>query len=261
MFGHTVCVRPGQSCVDGDVGGTKQGEDIVKLGVILPTFVYDNTRAALAAAMFPTLLNTRIEGLTEKPMLTIMYKPPSVPFTYPTDEQFNEKFVFERLLDPPEVSGVDQTLAWGTTHMFDNGADTVTWLGDDSLLHPDWLFQLEALINRHPEARAWSVYRSAYEMVHRTLWQDEEGSGDVRVRSIGYTLTFSKKEWRGWGVDWRRGYWDCADGNTLDLCHIHDRPGERWVTGVSYAQHTGRWGVHCRPEIPEYAVAFQGVGA
>jgi hypothetical protein len=154
------------------------------------------------------------------------------------------------------LQGTEQTLAFGTTWLFDDfNLDYVTWMGDDALFHPMWLWKLEQLVKRHPEARSWSVYRSAYEWIHRTL--SDEGE-DVLVRSIcGHGLTFSRNEWREWGVDWRTVHAGGPDELTLDLMHWEQRRGERWVTKDSWLQHTGKVGVHCSEQTPEFARNFQ----
>ena len=155
------------------------------------------------------------------------------------------------------LNGTEQTLAFGTQWLIDNfGLEYITWMGDDALFHPMWLWKLEGLIKRHPAAKSWSVYHSAYEFVHRTLRTEE----DILVRSIcGHGMTFSREEWKEWGIDWKKGMWCCCQGDTLDLCHSEWRTGERWVTNKSYIQHTGKVGVHCHEGIPEYAKDFEPV--
>jgi hypothetical protein len=101
------------------------------------------------------------------------------------------------------------------------------------------------------------VYRSSFEWFHRTL--DEAGE-DVSVRSIcGHGLTMTKQEWTEWGIDWKVGAWGCPYGDTLDLVHMHEREGERWVTKQSFLEHTGKEGVHATVDTPEYARNFVAV--
>ena len=166
-------------------------------------------------------------------------------------------FDLECIPDPQEVKGTEQTLAYGTQYLLDRGVDYVTWMGDDALFNPLWHQKLKELVVAKPDALAWSVYRSAYDEFHPTL---EVNGHYVKVGSIcGHGMTFSKEEWKRWGIDWRLGAWYCHRGDTLDLHHAQFREGERWVTKVSYVEHTGRVGLHCRAHIPEYAVDFQGV--
>ena len=221
--------------------------------MVLPTWVYDGRRRELAATAFESLAKTMRPS---EPALLLVVRKSSI-FEEPTLPQgdFGETVCVD---EPPEVGGTEQTLAWGTQYIFDNWPEVThaVWLGDDALFNPRWLIELEALIGRHPDARAHSVYRSAYEQIHKTLIETES---DAMVRSLcGHGLTFTREEWRAWGIDWRHGkIWSCpTGGETLDLYHSWARPGERWVTRQSYVQHTGLWGVHCRPGIPEHAQNF-----
>jgi hypothetical protein len=128
-------------------------------------------------------------------------------------------------------------------------------MGDDAQFHPEWLIQLLALRERHPDAVAWSVYRSNHERFHAPLVFEDE---DVLVRSIcGHGLTMSAREWVEWGIDWKKGYWTGGGGDTLDLVHAEQRAGKRWVTRKSYVEHTGwRKGMHCDGSEKEYAQEF-----
>jgi len=154
------------------------------------------------------------------------------------------------------LEGTEQTLAFGTQWLLDNfSVDYVTWMGDDALFNSFWLWKLKELIERHPNAVSWSVYRSAYEWIHKTLKEDGE---DILVRSIcGHGLTFSREEWKTWGIDWHKKAWWAPAGDTLDLVHVAERQGERWVTKRSYIQHTSpHEGTHCTAATPEFAREF-----
>ncbi len=224
-------------------------------GVVLPSFVYDEERRRLATKCFETLVNTK--SPTERPALLLLIHPSE--YEYPEGERFGI-FDLTKIHDPVEVSGTEQSLAFGTSVSLNECRDIthVVWMGDDSAFSPYWLQELESLIGRHPEARSWSVYRSYYEAVHKTLHVDEL---DARPSSIcGHGMTFSRHEWNEWGINWRDGKeWSSPLGSTLDMHHVCNRPGERWVTKRSYVNHTGLEGVHCRPTIPEHARDFVGV--
>jgi len=225
----------------------------MKFGVVLPTWVYSRARQSWADAAFRDLVRTRIPS--ETPHLLLLLGPSD--YKYPIDE-LGKVFHCAAFPQPENVAGTEQTLAWGTQYIFDNFPDIThaVWMGDDAAFHSDWLIELEALIQRHPEARSWSVYRSAHTTYHATI--REEGT-DVLVKSIcGHGMTFSREEWAAWGIDWRHGkMWVCpTGGETLDLHHPWARPGERWVTRQSYVDHTGRTGFHCQPHIPEWAQNF-----
>ena len=113
------------------------------------------------------------------------------------------------------------------------------------------------------------MYHSAHQKYHQDL---EVGlpvvgfvmhGNDVCVRSVcGHGMTFTREEWKAWGIDWRHGNdWANAGplgGSTLDLHHAFYRPGERWVTEKSYIDHVGKHGLHVTPETPEYALNFMG---
>jgi hypothetical protein len=224
----------------------------LKFGIVLPTWIYSRNRQFLADAAFASLAET--QPATEKPYLLQLVK--SGQSGYPT-QALQKPFNCIVVPDPENVSGTEQTLAYGTQWILDETpADYVVWLGDDALFNPRWLIELEGLIGRHPEARAWSVYRSAYEQIHKTLVETES---DAMVRSLcGHGMTFTREEWAAWGINWRQGkMWSNPHGGeTLDLHHVWARPGERWATRRSYIDHTGKTGFHCQPQIPEYARDF-----
>lgn len=225
----------------------------MKLGIVLPSWMYSEERKRLASAAFYSLMET--EPLPVETKLLLLVKSGRSQDYLPVLDGLSRRFSVILKTDDG-LNGTEQTLAYGTYFLFENfGMDYVTWMGDDALFHPLWLWKLEGLIKRHPRAKSWSVYRSSYEWVHKTL--DDSGE-DVLVRSIcGHGMTLSQKEWKEWGVDWRTGRWGCDWGDTLDLVHFVTREGERWVTKESWLDHTGKTGVHCTTAIPEYAKNFQ----
>ena len=224
----------------------------MRLGIVLPSYLYSPERKKLAADTFYSLM--KIEPLQLPTKLLLLVKQGHVQDYSGVVDGLSEKFGVILKTDEG-LRGTEQTLAFGTQWLFENfGVDYVTWMGDDALFHSMWLWQLEGLVKRHPEAKSWSVYRSVFEWVHKTL--DDSGE-DVLARSIcGHGMTLSRKEWMEWGVDWKKVS-SALDVDTLDLCHFWERPGERWVTKKSYVQHTGKVGVHCTKETPEYARDFQ----
>lgn len=222
-------------------------------GIVLPSYVYNGSRAQLATVAFDSLAKT-LPGEKKAKLLLILKLSPH--YVHETG-RFQDNFDLEVLPDPSGVYGTESTLAWGTEHLFEQGCDTVTWMGDDALFHPEWILKLRELINAKSDAKAWSVYRSNYTAVHQTIKED----GDyVQVSSVcGHGFTVSRREWELWGVKWFHGpAWISPYGDTLDMHHIFVRSGERWVTSKSYVDHTGRTGLHCQPHIPEYAMNFQG---
>jgi len=251
----------------------------MRFGLVLPTWIYNDERLRLARPAFASLRLTKCP--TYSPYLLVLHKGDwdagLLGFDigdhgHGTSKRFGEFMVFG-IPEPPVVSGTEQTLAYGTEMMLEfPEVSHIVWMGDDALFNPDWLIELEALIERHPSAVSWSVYHSAYQGVHRDLEVracERHGRGgpfhrpgyDVLVRSIcGHGMTFTREEWTAWGVHWTQGKeWSSARGTTLDMHHACNREGERWVTKESYVEHTGRSGKHCIPEIPEYATEFVGL--
>lgn len=229
----------------------------MKLGIVLPSWIYSAERRKLADATFASLMQT--EPLEKDTRLLLLVKvghtKEYVDYVHALTKNFS---VILKAEDEQTCKGTEQTLAFGTSWLFKaTDVEYITWMGDDALFHPMWLWKLESLIKRRPAARSWSVYRSAYEWIHRTLQETDE---DVLVRSIcGHGLTFSRNEWEAWGIDWRTVHAGGPDELTLDLMHYEARVGERWVTKQSWIQHTGKEGVHCSKDIPEFARDFQMV--
>lgn len=227
----------------------------MKFGIVLPSWLYSDERKKLAQKTFHSLASTF--SLADESALLLLVKRGTVQ-NY-TQEMNSLSWRFKVLLRTDEgIDGTEQTLAYGTQYLLDNSdVQYITWMGDDALFHPLWLRKLSELVERHPEAKAWSVYRSSFEFVHRTMKVDGD---DVLVRSIcGHGMTFSREEWKTWGIEWQRpDTWEWEPGATMDIMHPHQRPGERWVTKESWVEHTGRTGLHCTPDVPEYARDFQG---
>lgn len=232
----------------------------MRFGIVLPTWIYKPERALLADACFRSLLRTLGPG-GQKPLLVLLIK--ATEYVYPIESL---RDVFELVVTPQDASGltfkgVSQPLVYGTDLAFRNGVDFAVHFNDDSLVHPDWLVHLAGLIQRRSRAIAWSVYRSAHTLIHKELRFD---GPDVLVRSInGDGYTFSRSEWIAWNQRWQEHAWPDNPKDTvvtLDYRHYLERAGERWVTKISYLEHTGRDGIHCTPGIPEWAQEFAGIG-
>lgn len=228
----------------------------MQIGIILPSYMYSFERKRLATNAFYSLMRT--ETLQRQTTLLLLVKAGHAVDYASVVEGLAAKFRVILKTDDG-LEGTEQTLAFGTSWALENlGVDTIVWMGDDALFNPLWLWKLAGLMQRHPKAKSWSVYRSAFEWLHRTL--DDSGE-DVRVRSIcGHGMSFTKKEWEEWGVDWRKLPNEVEEEQiTLDILHSEQRPGERWVTKESWLQHTGKVGVHCKATTPEFARDFKPV--
>jgi len=232
----------------------------MRFGVVLPTHCYNHQRFVWAVAAFQSLAKT-IRPVAQ-PVLLIIEHPDSLMRKSPHLLYNPPVFSIHIVEQPVEIGGTEQTLAWGTEKLFmQHDVCHCVWMGDDALFHPNWLVELESLVLRHPDAKAWSVYRSAHVRHHATIRFDEHD--DVLVKSLcGHGMTFTRKEWTEWGILWTQGQrWPVpSGGNTLDLHHAYHRPGERWCTKKSYVEHTGTIGVNVAPGIPEHAQEFVGVG-
>ena len=230
----------------------------MKFALVMPTWIRQESRALLANECFRTLMQTEIGASIERPLLILLIRP--IDYQYPLEE-LRRKFsvsVMPQHHEGFEFYGCDQPMVYGCQLAVEMGAEYLVHLGDDTLFNPHWLTCLKSLIERRPHAVAWSVYRSAHVAVHRTIREEEV---DVLVRSInGNGLTVSVEEWKAWGMKWDVGgpYWLSENGTTLDMHHLTNRLGERWVSKRSWIEHAGREGTHVQPHIPEYAIDFVG---
>jgi hypothetical protein len=241
---------------------------MIKFGLVLVSYIYSPERAAWADRSFFGLGRTNTEGLGYKPAMQFTYKtPPTVPFDYfRYVVEWTSKFDGRATEEPAEVKGLDPIVIWSFNKMVAERPDVshLILLTDDVLYHPDWLLQMHGLVERHPDARAWTVYRSSYIRHHKTVKYDE-WADDHSVTSIAGIGCMTRQEWQEYAPDWRRGHGgfpvpeENGGGNTLDLHHAYARPGERWATGKSYWQHIGMKGTHGNSNC-ETAADFVGEG-
>jgi hypothetical protein len=220
--------------------------------LVLPSYVYNPKRKVWADAAFASLLKT---DYPIKPYLILVEK--ETGYQYPI-EALKAKFHVHVIPDNLKVTGTETTLCFGTTYGFQVcGTDYAVWLGDDALFHPQWLKELNNLIGRHPNAQSWSVYHSSREDIHRPLVTTET---DIQTTCLcGHGLTWSKEEWKVVEpqLNWdSQGSWPSPAGDTIDLWHSWQRPGERWCTRRSYIDHTGTEGAHVTLAIQEHGIGF-----
>ena len=247
-----------------------------KFGCILPTYLYSAERRAMAERSYASLARTEIPEAdrplrvfvvaVDGPAGDVALKGFAPFFDLQPDTRIwllkaGAAMGMKVWLQPSGISGPDMAVAWIAEKFFAETDYThVIELADDMVYNPAWFVALQDLVARHPQARAWSVYRSAHVRHHRTL---QQVGGDHLVTSLaGNGTCWTREEWAAWGVTWQSGSWpNPVSGNTLDLHHGYFRPGERWATDKSFMQHIGVTnGLHVVKGIPEHAVNFAGEG-
>lgn len=231
----------------------------MKIAIVMPTWIRQH-RVEYADKCFPSFLMTVKPANVDLALLLLVK---SGIYTYPFGELRRKCWLTVDQQEKYGFRGCDQPMVFGCELACDMGADILIQLGDDTLFHPLWLVNLQETILKYPDARAWSVCRSANTAIHRTL--REEGD-HVFVASInGNGLTLSSEEWASWGLrwqdanDWEEPYWRSPQGHkTLDMHHVEARPGHRVVTRSSYIEHIGYDGTWCKPGSLEHAMNFVG---
>lgn len=264
----------------------------MKLGLVIPVAAENGQRLRWAEASLRSLCRT-LMGKEQSMVTLFVVKNMSgmlSPFirsvlsrSYSVEQPFNAK-------------SIDSCNIWGWHKIIEDSPDvthlamgTVDWI-----YHPRWYRELEALVSRHPSARSWWVYRSAFEQYHKTLKVD----GDVMVRSINAGGCFPADDFRKWNPDYREFRLDpprvtwaeydetsglmCYESNgsrinlrrgdtgpdsmvpvnrglTLDLYDPWFRQGERWVTKRSWILNIGIEGENQHLDAPEYAVDWVGL--
>lgn len=217
------------------------------IAFILPSYPINQERVAWAGRSFASLAKTKI--LNYKPRIVMVARAGACdPRTlFPKMQQFD----VEILEQPKQITFIDAAFTWGLDHLFRN-YPCITHGGilqDDFIYNENWLRELDALINRHPKALNWWVYRSNNEKYARTIKSDRM---DMLVTCINGPGVMTREEWQAWGLDYH------AVDFGLDVTHPKHRPGERWVTAKSYIQSIGIRGTHNTPEEGEVAIDFAG---
>jgi len=231
-----------------------------KFGFVLPSYIASPEREAIAVRSYSSLAQSIIPDEDQAlPVFVVVVGMNSMNLAIEylmADNRFRAHIKAQ----PVEVSGLDPSLAWIVEKLFaETECSHIVELADDMIYHPQWFIKLKALVERHPDARAWNVYRSAHTRHHRTIRQSDDEYQDHLVTSMaGNGTCWTREEWNVWGVNWKQGpTWPVpTGGDTLDLHHAYFRPGDRWATDKSYMQHIGIIGVHCHPGTPEHALNF-----
>lgn len=217
-------------------------------------------RAAMVRRCMESLAKTDVRGISCVLQITYKYS-----VYLPFEEYAKILWSTFRVTCLPDevlqVSGQGPLSTMSANHLL-GGDDLIThlvFMYDDFIYNPAWLRQLDTLIARHPDARAWSVYRSSYTRHHRILVRD--ANGDCLMSMHDGVGCVTKQEW----MDYREQHQHALDfsvpptfnggGCTFD-CHInYARPGERWATGKDYWENLG---VHSFLGRADMAVDFVG---
>jgi hypothetical protein len=224
----------------------------MRFGIVLPCHIFADYREANAGRSFDSLAMTSIEGLL-RPVLLFVMKPGERTESIVGAHHFPQ---FDRVpaYQPENAKDVDAAVAYGFEYLV-AGMPFLTHIlhvCDDFVYNPNWLIELQGLIERHPDGIAWSVYRSGYKANH---WTMSEHGDDLKVNSISSTGAITAEEWRSWGIDYRSFP---RDSMTLDILHGRQRTGDRWVTRKSYVQQLIGQGVHSNPACPDQSLEFVG---
>ena len=226
----------------------------MRFGIVIPTYLYADERVVWAQRSLASLART--EEIDHTPDIMFVVKRGIVPFRgILPDGGFSGIANPLVMREPEDAQGGCAALCWGFDQLLKCFSDIthVMFLGDDFVYHPSWLRQQQELIQRHPDAVSWYVYRSSNTRYHRTI--REEGP-DCLVTNISGPGCFSRAEWIQWGQKYRD--YPRADGMTMDIAHERERPGERWVTRASYIQQIGVRGRHNNAGECDEALEFVG---
>jgi hypothetical protein len=270
----------------------------MRFGFTFPSWIYDAQRFDYCARSLASLARTDVSGLDGPIPFVAVIKP--TPEPWDSAAQVEQAVLpFEKVVIPQPTDNEtgDGASFWGYDYLVRHFPEVthMACISNDWLFSKNWLHALKALIERHPHAKAWWVYRSAYEEFHKTLCIEPP---DVLVRSISGGGCFSREaydgmlynygSWRrvpprvanchldensgtlgvvlvnGQGYDLPKGtiypgtHFTTLHGLSFDLYDPFIRPGERWVTESSYILNIGVQGINQNPSQPEVAVNFVG---
>lgn len=237
QYGDT---RPKKKCIN------------MKFGFILTS---RPNRPELMDRSFKSLIKTDTQGL-ERPIIQLVHRAPWNPYVqYVTQLQKNWDVISTE--DPPNMYGVNMIFPhFGDKLVKETDITHIGFLVDDFIYNPLWLLQLAWLIDRHTDAKAWSVYRSRYIRHHKVLRTDDYG--DVVMSMHDCVGTMTREEWLEYAASKVKDF-TCPDemggGNTIDIHHAYARPGDRWATGRDYMENLGR---HSGIEQYDCAIDFVG---
>jgi len=227
----------------------------MKFGLVLVSYVYNQERATIASRTLTSLAKTNVEPLPP-PILQCSFRTSGFDYSQYI-EDLNKKFRVIVDDDVPGSSGnLNSFVSCTANKLLENKEVThIVFLYDDFVYNTEWLQELYKLIFRHPDARAWSVYRSAYVRSHRILRTEYTDCVMTMHDGLG---CLERWEWEEYiattNGDFSVG--SClGGGNTIDIHHACARLGDRWATGRDYWQNIG---VHMYLGKQDQAIDFVG---
>jgi|HubBroStandDraft_5_1064220.scaffolds.fasta_scaffold00774_6 hypothetical protein len=229
-------------------------EVAMKFGVVLVSKVSNPERASVADRVLRSYARTNIAEL-ERPTMRLVVGHSDFSYAqYVAELQANWDVVLEE--DNNIHGGISSIVARAGDRIVENHPEVthIVFGYDDLVVNVEWLQQLSGLVQRHPDAKAWSVYRSAYERHHKIVARDDI-SGDVLMSMHDGLGCMTIEEWKEYGASKQNGEFPCSDGNTIDIHHAEFRPGPRWATSRDYWQNLG---VHKGLEGQDQAIDFVG---
>jgi hypothetical protein len=229
----------------------------MKFGLSLISGATTVDRARIVNQSLTSLSKTNVKDL-EKPIIWITHSDGVVDYT-DMFKELSSPFELVAMTDNPKIAGPMALAVNNATVLLDvNPSVThVIFLWDDFIYNPEWLQELNKLVARHPDGKAWSIYRSAYTRHHRIIGGD---GVDVLMTMHDGIGCVTREEWFGYskthnGHDFSVPPDFPGGGCTPDIHHAYARPGDRWATSKDYAQNIGR---HPGIENVDCAIEFVG---
>jgi YD repeat-containing protein len=227
----------------------------VRLGFAMTSYMYNERRTIIARRSFASLCKTNVAGL-EKPALQLIYHEPRWLFESYIEELSKTWEVYVEEEKPIKEKTWETFGVYGAQELLNKTDIThIGFLADDFVYNPGWMQQLVLLINRHPDGKAWSVYRSGYTRHHRIIGGD---GVDVLMTMHDATGTMTRQEWDEYGASTRKDFTcppSMGGGCTIDIHHAFIRPGNRWATSKDYWQNIDP---HNGIETEDVAIDFIG---
>lgn len=218
----------------------------MKIGLVLVSYPYNQQRVQLTTRCMISLAKTNVTNIDS--VLQITYKEsPLMPFSI-YEDILGKTFKVKPLPDEQVHTHGQSQLSTASANILldiDSEITHVVFMYDDFIYNPAWLQELVQLINRHSNARAWSVYRSSYTYHHQVIAHD---GTDTLVTMHDGVGCVTREEWEEYNKtlvgdfttpDFRVGNALVHGGCTFDIHHAKNRPGDRWTTSRDYWENLG----------------------